>query len=98
MAAAMDQQTIITDIEGRAKALGIPMSEVCKRAGIHPTTFSRWKLSDKNPDPIGATIKSLSAIGDVLNRAEGSDVVGVSAQASAMSPGNPNIISHNLNA
>lgn len=62
----MDQQIIIADLEARAKNVGLPMAEVCRRANIHPTTFSRWKLSDKNPDPIGATIKSLSAIDEVL--------------------------------
>ena len=66
----MDQQTIIAEIEARAKALALPMGEVCRRAGLHPTTFSRWKLSDKNPEPIGATIKSLSALSDVLDAAE----------------------------
>lgn len=66
----MDQQTIIADLEARAKAVGLPMSEVCKRANVHPTTFSRWKLSDKNDDPIGATLKSLSAIEEVLREAE----------------------------
>jgi hypothetical protein len=62
----MDQQIIIASLEDRARAAGIPMSEVCRRANIHPTTFSRWKLSERNPDPIGATIKSLSALEAVL--------------------------------
>ncbi len=66
----MDQQTIIAELEDRAKALGLSISEVCKDANVHPTTFSRWKLSDKNSDPIGATIKSLSAIDAVLSKAE----------------------------
>ena len=66
----MDQQTIIADIEARASALGLSMAEVCRRANIHPTTFSRWKLSEKNPDPVGATIKSLSALSDVIANAE----------------------------
>lgn len=66
----MDQQTIIADIEERAAKVGLPISEVCKRASLHPTTFSRWKLSEKNPDPIGATIKSLRALDDVLTAAE----------------------------
>jgi transcriptional regulator with XRE-family HTH domain len=70
IAKGMDQQIIIAEIEARAKALGLAMSEVCRRANIHPTTFSRWKLSDKNPDPIGATIKSLSALSDILDAAE----------------------------
>ena len=66
----MDQQTIIADIEARASALGLSMAEVCRRANIHPTTFSRWKLSEKNPDPVGATIKRLSALSDVIANAE----------------------------
>lgn len=67
----MDQQDIIATIESRAGKLGISISEVCQQAKVHPTTFSRWKKSEKNPQPIGATIKSLSAITDVLDRLEG---------------------------
>ena len=70
MSECMDQQTIVAEIEDRAKALGLPMSEVCKLADVHPTTFSRWKLSEKNPDPIGANIKSLAAIDEALRKAE----------------------------
>jgi hypothetical protein len=66
----MDQQIIISDLEARAKAVGLPMSEVCRRANIHPTTFSRWKESPRNADPIGATIKILSAIDEVLKGIE----------------------------
>lgn len=66
----MDQQDIIADIERRAKEAGVSISELCEEAGIHPTTFSRWKRSDRNPAPIGATIKSLSALTDALDRIE----------------------------
>ncbi|MDE2434705.1 MAG: transposase [Sphingomonadales bacterium] len=66
----MDQQEIIASLESRARTAGLAMSEVCRRANIHPTTFSRWKQSEKNPDPIGATIKSLSALDDVLKQTE----------------------------
>jgi len=62
----MDQQEIISSLEERARAIGLSMSEVCRRANIHPTTFSRWKLSERNPAPVGATIKSLNALEDVL--------------------------------
>lgn len=67
----MDQQDIIRAIEDRAAKLNVSMGEVCQKAGVHPTTFSRWKKSDKNPQPIGATIKSLSAITAELDRLEG---------------------------
>lgn len=66
----MDQQDIIAEIERRAKAVSVPISDLCAEAGIHPTTFSRWKLSEKNPDPIGATLKSLSALTAELDRLE----------------------------
>lgn len=66
----MDQQSIIASIEDRAKGLGLPMAEVCRRAGIHPTTFSRWKLSGENLDPTGATIKSLTKLEAALFAAE----------------------------
>lgn len=66
----MDQQIIVAEIEARAKAIGLPMSDVCQKAGVHPTTFSRWKLSERNPEPIGATMKSLAAIDRALTEAE----------------------------
>lgn len=58
----MDQQQIIADLEARAKRAGMSMSEACKLADIHPTTFSRWKKSEKNPDPIGATIPTVAKL------------------------------------
>ena len=67
----MDQQDIIAEIEGRAAKLKLSINEVCQEAGVHPTTFSRWKKSEKNPQPIGATLRSLSAITEVLDRREG---------------------------
>lgn len=66
----MDQQDIIAGIEERAAKLKLTITELCSEAGVHPTTFSRWKVSERNPQPIGATIKSLSALTDVLDRLE----------------------------
>lgn len=66
----MDQQDIIREIESRAAKLELSISELCQKAGVHPTTFSRWKVSEKNPQPIGATIKSLSALTGELDRLE----------------------------
>lgn len=62
----MDQQDIINGLEARAKRIGLPMSEACKRAGIHPTTFSRWKQSERNPLPKGATISSVAKLEAVI--------------------------------
>jgi transposase-like protein len=66
----MDQQDIIADIESRAAKLGLSIAELCQQAKVHPTTFSRWKKSEKNSQPIGATIKSLSALTDALESLE----------------------------
>jgi hypothetical protein len=67
----MDQQDIIASIEERAAKLQLSISELCQQAKVHPTTFSRWKKSERNPQPIGATLKSLSSLTDVLDRLEG---------------------------
>ena len=66
----MDQQTIIAAMEARAKALGLSMLYVCERAGVHQTTFSRWKLSEQNPAPMDAKLGSINKIGEVLSRLE----------------------------
>lgn len=66
----MDQQEIIAEIENRAAKLGVPISKVCEQARVHPTTFSRWKLTEKNPRPVGATIKSLHALTSTLDDLE----------------------------
>lgn len=69
----MDQQTIIAELETRADAVGLAMAEVCRRAKVHPTTFSRWKKSELNPTPTGATLVSLAKIDAVLASAEKAD-------------------------
>lgn len=66
----MDQQQIIDQIERRAKALGLSMRFICIEADVHPTTFSRWKKSAKNPEPIGATLASLCKLDDALTAKE----------------------------
>lgn len=66
----MDQQEIIASLERRAKRVGLPMAEACRRASIHPTTFSRWKQSEKNPSPKGAAIPTVSRLEAVIAGAE----------------------------
>lgn len=66
----MDQQQILNELAIRAKSVGLSMSEVCKEAGIHPTTFSRWRQSDKNPEPKGAPIPSVARIEAVIRQRE----------------------------
>jgi hypothetical protein len=66
----MDQQTIIADMEARAQAAGISIRQLCQLADVHPTTFSRWKLSDGNPTPVSANLASLNKLGERLEAIE----------------------------
>lgn len=54
----MNQQTIIADLEARAKAIGVPMCDICREAGVAPSTVSRWKADP----PIGMTFKTLARL------------------------------------
>ena len=58
----MDQQSTIRDIERRAKAARVPIAQLCRRAGIHPVTFFKWRKGPKNPDPVGANFHSIEAL------------------------------------
>ncbi len=62
----MNQEAIIADIEKRARAAGFSISQVCQRAGVHPTTFSRWKRSPRNSAPISANMASIEKLYAVL--------------------------------
>lgn len=58
----MNQDTVIADIERKAGNAGLTIREVCIRAEVHPTTFSRWKRSEKNPEPMGASLLAIGRI------------------------------------
>lgn len=66
----MDQQQIIADIEARASDAKVTIRDLCEQAGIASSTFSRWKRSDKNPEPIGATLTSLRKLEGALQHFE----------------------------
>lgn len=66
----MDQQQFIADLEARAKAVGLTMRDACAQADLHPTTFSRWKLTERNQRPVNANFGSLSRLRGVIERAE----------------------------
>lgn len=57
----MDQQQIIENLTARAKALGLPMREVCARAGVAASTPSRWRKA-RNGMTIGTVEKLISVI------------------------------------
>ena len=66
----MNQETVIADIEARAHRAGVPIKLLCGRAGVNPTTFSRWKKSERNPDPCGASLLSIGKLYDALDQVE----------------------------
>jgi hypothetical protein len=67
----MDQQSIIADMDRRARTAGVSMGEVCDAAGVARSTFYRWKRTSENPDPISATLTSLNKLEDALSKIEG---------------------------
>ena len=62
----MNQESVIADIEQRARSVGVSISALCNRAGVHPTTFSRWKKSARNPEPMGASLLAIGKLYDEL--------------------------------
>jgi len=66
----MDQASVIAEIEDRAFRAGISIRALCLRAKVHPTTFSRWKRSERNPDPLGANLTSIGKLFDALAEIE----------------------------
>jgi len=62
----MDQQKVIAEIEARAKAVGLTTGDACRLAKVHPVTFSRWKMSEKNPVPKAAGLPLILRIQNVL--------------------------------
>lgn len=66
----MNQESVIADIELRTWIVGISIRALCQRAGVHPTTFSRWKRSERNPEPMGASLLAIGRIYDALAEIE----------------------------
>lgn len=66
----MDQQSIIADMDRRARAAGVSMGQVCDAAGVARSTFYRWKRVPENPEPISATLTSLNKLEGALVKFE----------------------------
>lgn len=66
----MTQQDVIADIEDRARKVKISIKQLCGMADVHPTSFSRWKVSDANPSPVGANMQKIEALYGALERLE----------------------------
>ncbi len=58
----MDQQEAVADIELRAWEERVSIRFLCLRAGIHPSTFWRWKKTDHNPEPVNANLGTLKKL------------------------------------
>lgn len=43
------------------------MTTLCKRAGVHPSTFFRWKRTARNPDPGGFTFTTVEKLHRTLD-------------------------------
>ncbi|MFO6448812.1 transposase [Erythrobacter sp. NE805] len=69
----MEQQSIVRDIERRAKASRISIAELCRRAGISPDTFFKWRKTPRNPDPVGANLHSVEALYRELAKIDAED-------------------------
>lgn len=59
----MNQIDMIAEMEASAKALGVPMYEICERAGIAPSTYYRWKQG------ADARLSKLNALADEIAKA-----------------------------
>ena len=70
ISATMDQQSVVADIERRAAAVNLDMGAVCGRAKIAQSTFSRWKLTERNPKPKGATMPLIERLYGVIGEEE----------------------------
>ncbi len=63
----MDQQSTVRDIEERAYEERVSIRFVCQRAGVHPSTFFRWKKTKTNPEPVGANLSTINKLYEALS-------------------------------
>ncbi len=59
---------IISEIENRAAKLNISIAELCSRASVAPSTFSRWRKNKASP--LVKTIERMNLILDDLEKAK----------------------------
>lgn len=63
--AHMDTLTLIREAEERARSAGLSIAELCRRAGIFQSTWTRWKSGATQPN-----FKSWNAVIRALEDAE----------------------------
>jgi predicted transcriptional regulator len=45
----MDPKTVVETLVERARKVGLPVSELARRADIAPSTFNRWRTGETSP-------------------------------------------------
>lgn len=65
----MEHKYPINEINGRAKAIGVSVRELCEEAGVNFSTYWRWQRPDANPRLRDLTI-ALDALNRVLEQRE----------------------------
>lgn len=66
MRVIMNIQNQISEIEERAKGFGLSINELCKRAGIDRSTFTKWKSGKSKPN-----METYTSIQNALKEAGG---------------------------
>lgn len=61
----MSAEHIAIDIEARARAIGLSIEELCRRADKAPTTFRRMRDGDHSP-----TLSTIDAFKKVIEKEE----------------------------
>ena len=62
----MNQQEAIAEIEREARRAGFSIAQLCKRAGVHPSSFWRWKQTPGNPEPTSASYNAIVGLRSTL--------------------------------
>ena len=65
---SMEQADPIQSLFAKAKAHRVPMSRICEKAGVDPTTPSRWRRGLN-----GATVERVQRLHDALGEIIASD-------------------------
>lgn len=61
----MDPKNIVHDLERRAKAVGLTVPELARRAEIAPSTVNRWLAGDTMPN-----LRLLAKVEKIVSEAE----------------------------
>ncbi len=63
----MDPQKTVLDIENRAWEARVSIRFLCQSAGVHPSTFWRWKKTKSNPEPVVPNLATVARLYGALD-------------------------------